>query len=221
MYLFSVVFTPPSPSHGSVWLLHVTSLLLTNTVSPVRTCPMPNAPHCPSIWLERFCGSQREDERGPLSIQSSLVGALQFSASKRTWRFQHSQPGTVDGNHPQLFHGRMKGITPHFSVLLFWSVPALQKEERVTERGRRAIFAVSAISCMAGGEARRAKWDVSNKECASPTTQPYTLHNVVLLPCYTGGQGVPKRCRLSWLINSALVYEPKCGGLRGLSQWVQ
>ncbi len=25
-------------------------------------------------------------------------------------------------------------------------------------------------------------------------------------------QGVTKRCRLSWLTNSALVYEPKCGG---------
>jgi hypothetical protein len=24
--------------------------------------------------------------------------------------------------------------------------------------------------------------------------------------------GVTKRCRLSWLTNSALVYEPKCGG---------
>ncbi len=37
-------------------------------------------------------------------------------------------------------------------------------------------------------------------------------------------QGVAKRCRLSWLTNSALVYEPKCEGregaaaLRGLSQ---
>jgi hypothetical protein len=37
-------------------------------------------------------------------------------------------------------------------------------------------------------------------------------------------QGVTKRCRLSLLTNSALVYEPKCGGgggrgyLRGLSQ---
>ncbi len=34
-----------------------------------------------------------------------------------------------------------------------------------------------------------------------------------------------KGCRLSWLTNSALVYEPKCGGergeLRGISQWVQ
>ncbi len=25
-------------------------------------------------------------------------------------------------------------------------------------------------------------------------------------------QGVTKKCRLSWLTNSALVYEPKCGG---------
>jgi hypothetical protein len=26
-------------------------------------------------------------------------------------------------------------------------------------------------------------------------------------------QGVTKRCRLSWLTNSALEYEPKCGGV--------
>jgi hypothetical protein len=25
-------------------------------------------------------------------------------------------------------------------------------------------------------------------------------------------QGITQRCRLSWLTNSALVYEPKCGG---------
>jgi hypothetical protein len=25
-------------------------------------------------------------------------------------------------------------------------------------------------------------------------------------------QGVTKKCRLSWMTNSALVYEPKCGG---------
>jgi hypothetical protein len=29
--------------------------------------------------------------------------------------------------------------------------------------------------------------------------------------------GVTKRCRLSWLTNSVLVCEPKCGGWRGLS----
>ncbi len=41
---------------------------------------------------------------------------------------------------------------------------------------------------------------------------------------YLHRQEVTKRCRLSRLTNSALVYEPKCGGagvLRGLSQWVQ
>ncbi len=36
-----------------------------------------------------------------------------------------------------------------------------------------------------------------------------------------GDQGITQRCHLSWLTNSALVYESKCGGtgdLRGLSQ---
>ncbi len=32
-----------------------------------------------------------------------------------------------------------------------------------------------------------------------------------------GGKGVTKRCRLSWLTNSALVYEPKCGGGGGVT----
>jgi hypothetical protein len=34
-------------------------------------------------------------------------------------------------------------------------------------------------------------------------------------------RGWSKKCRLSWLTNSALVFQPKCGGgvgLRGLSQ---
>ncbi len=37
-------------------------------------------------------------------------------------------------------------------------------------------------------------------------------------------QGVTKRCRLSWLTNSALVYEPKCGErgeITGLQPMVQ
>ncbi len=42
---------------------------------------------------------------------------------------------------------------------------------------------------------------------------------------YSAYQGVTKRCRLSWLTNSALVYEPKYEGrggeLRGLSQCEQ
>jgi hypothetical protein len=31
------------------------------------------------------------------------------------------------------------------------------------------------------------------------------------------GPGVTKRCRLSWLTNSALVFEPKCGGRGGVA----
>jgi hypothetical protein len=64
--LFYVVFTSFPPSHhGSVWLLPVISLLLAKTVSPVRACLI--------IWRERFRGNQKEDDRGPLSIQSSLL----------------------------------------------------------------------------------------------------------------------------------------------------
>jgi hypothetical protein len=44
---------------GSVWLLPVIFLLLTNTVSWVQAFL--------SIWLERFRVGQKDDERGPLS----------------------------------------------------------------------------------------------------------------------------------------------------------
>ncbi len=59
--MFSVVFTPSSPSsHGNVWLLPVISLLLTNTASPMRACLLYN-------W-RGLVGAKKEDERGPLSI---------------------------------------------------------------------------------------------------------------------------------------------------------
>ncbi len=41
---------------------------------------------------------------------------------------------------------------------------------------------------------------------------PLILDNLELSPIY---KGVTKRCRLSWLTNSALVDEPKCGGWGG------
>ncbi len=59
---------PFSPSrHGNVWflLLPFFSLLLTNTVSFVRACRI--------LRWERFRENQKEDDRGPLSIQSSLL----------------------------------------------------------------------------------------------------------------------------------------------------
>ncbi len=66
MYFIFRHLYPFSPSHqGSVWVLPAISLLLKNTVSPVRACPI--------IWLERFRGTQKDDDRGPFSIQSSLA----------------------------------------------------------------------------------------------------------------------------------------------------
>ncbi len=72
--LFSVVsslpisiFTPPHPSH--LGLLPVISLLLANTLPWVRACL--------SIGLERFCVNQKEDERGPRSIDSGIPKTVQ------------------------------------------------------------------------------------------------------------------------------------------------
>ncbi len=60
-FLFYVVFIPSPPSHyGSVWVLPVISLFLTNTVSPVQACL--------TKWWERFRGTQKEDECWPLLL---------------------------------------------------------------------------------------------------------------------------------------------------------
>ncbi len=56
-----------------LYLLSVIPLLLSNTVSPVRICQ--------SIWLERFRGTQKEDDRRPLNIQSSLKTVISVSLS--------------------------------------------------------------------------------------------------------------------------------------------
>jgi hypothetical protein len=50
------------------------SLLLTNTVSPVRACP--------NLSWERFRGTQEEDDRGPLIVQSSLRQAFHACVSQ-------------------------------------------------------------------------------------------------------------------------------------------
>jgi hypothetical protein len=59
---------------------------------------------------------------------------------------------------------------------------------------------------------------IGRTETSSRQVHSHGLNTV----CYE--QGVTKRYRLSLLTNSALVYEPKCGGrreLRGVSQCVQ
>ncbi len=64
-FVFCRLCPSPLSQHGSVWVLTLTSLLLkTNNVSRGRACL--------SIWVTRFRGTQNEDDRGPVSIQSSL-----------------------------------------------------------------------------------------------------------------------------------------------------
>ncbi len=72
-------------------------------------------------------------------------------------------------------------------------------------------------------EQRKIKWDYSSVLCSV-----HKINRVASGKPTDDGrictQGVTKRCRLSLLTNSALVYEPKCGEggeLRGPSQWVQ
>jgi hypothetical protein len=51
-------------------------------------------------------------------------------------------------------------------------------------------------------------------ECTPKSGRYHFMYSVVYpdYPQLGSSQGVTKRCRLSWLTNSALVYEPKCGG---------
>ncbi len=65
--LFSVVSTP-SPPHPPRQCLGPTGHLYSNTVSRVRACL--------SIWLEKFRGNKKKDDRGLFSIQSSLGQGL-------------------------------------------------------------------------------------------------------------------------------------------------
>ncbi len=52
----------------------------------------------------------------------------------------------------------------------------------------------------------------------SPQSKIYYCHSITVMKMATAKktirckQGATKRCRLSWLTNSALIYEPKCGG---------
>ncbi len=56
------------PTRVCARLLSVISLNLTNTVSPVRACL--------SKWLERFRGTQKEDERGSVTSVCKFLDGL-------------------------------------------------------------------------------------------------------------------------------------------------
>ncbi len=86
--------------------LSVISLLFTNTVvSPVRACL--------SIWLERFRGSQKEDERRPHNIQSSLCVNISYPTQLR-----EVGGGYVD-NKMVSFHTLNKDWTKEISFFNF------------------------------------------------------------------------------------------------------
>ncbi len=70
--LFSVVFTPSPPTTTAVFGSYLSALLLINTVPQARACLF--------IRWEMFRGTKNEDDRGPLSIQSSLAQIKNFWA---------------------------------------------------------------------------------------------------------------------------------------------
>ncbi len=63
-FLSSVPLLPPATMAVFVSYMSYIYSFFSNSVSPVRACL--------SIWLEKFRGIPKEDDRGPLSIQSSL-----------------------------------------------------------------------------------------------------------------------------------------------------
>jgi hypothetical protein len=88
-------------------------------------------------------------------------------------------------------------------------------------------FCIPLYMCRGGGGGRRPidefyfymrRQKLAYFCCESSPAMIMCLHTRQLTPSVLGtarlesiGQGVTESCRLSWLTNSALVYEPKCG----------
>ncbi len=85
-FLSSLPHSPPS-HYGSIWVLPVISLLLTNSVLPVRACLI--------MLQQRFRGTQKVDDRGPLGIQSSLHGVFLTGTDTRKQREGSSIQSTI------------------------------------------------------------------------------------------------------------------------------
>ncbi len=71
------------------------------------------------------------------------------------------------------------------------------------ESGKKPQVSLSGSECLSAG---RRLVDVVSK-CVSGAS----------ILCLHVKQGAAKRCRLSWLTNSTLVYEPNCGGREGVA----
>ncbi len=111
MYFVFCRLYPCPPSHrGSVWPLLIISLLLTNTVSAVRACL--------SIWLERFRGTQKEDQRGPL-----------FTVWVVVIRFRLSAPLSWSVHCIFVCDGR-KGVGVHPPPSLAWATFSIMMESK-------------------------------------------------------------------------------------------
>jgi hypothetical protein len=61
------------------------------------------------------------------------------------------------------------------------------------------------------------------KNTPAPPRPPRPISRIIAMKDVSQGQGVTKRCRLSWLTvtNGGLVYEPKCGGEGGIADLSQ
>ncbi len=113
-FLSSLPLLPPS-HHGSLWLLPVISLLLTNTVSPVKACL--------SILWKWFRGTQKEDDRGPLIIQSSLDSTIQKNKVRASFTSQFSSTSPICLGSFEAFTSLLFAGSPPVLCLSF--VPSL------------------------------------------------------------------------------------------------
>jgi hypothetical protein len=177
---------------------------LNYTVSPVRACL--------SKWLERFRKTQKEDDRGPLSIQSDSILSGTFITSIQQYHFQAFESGWTTQKKVLLILKRSFICPLEF---LQYTSPSKLRETLWDYLLKNRNF-VKALAKM--GSLPR-KSILKNSKDGLLSAQGDQVSN---FPPLFPRQRVTKRCRLSWLTNGALVYEPKCGGggLPGLSQWV-
>ncbi len=112
---------------------------------------------------------------------------------------------TVDVNHPQEFCQALRNGSGPCNATFIW----VHKKKLLAIK----ILLIALHIFEAPGEAS-----------SSLENYPARSINVLFWVGWGGGsisacldydQGFTKRCRLSWLTNSSLVYEPKCGGMGG------
>jgi hypothetical protein len=91
---------------------------------------------------------------------------------------------------------------------------ALELCSRDSERGRRMQLVLLVVGGLVGGLVGKAAAQCSPSPCGVNTQCDVNPAGAAVCRSefYIHQQRVAKRCRLPWLTNSALEYEPKCGG---------